>query len=78
MHVNHKQADLERQGYVALDEAPRQNMPGLNALRDQHVKHDLKWGGVTAFRMEDGTWQFFRTPRAVPGFVDEPMLPKGS
>lgn len=66
-------SQLESRGFTRLGIAT-QEMPGHGRVRRALIALDLAHGSVAAFRMEDGTWELFKTPDARPGFIDAPLL----
>jgi hypothetical protein len=72
--ITHKREAIEAQGYVSTG-IVQDTMPGYGRICRALIDLDLSHGSLTAFRMEDGRWEFFKTPDAAPGFKSEPMLP---
>jgi hypothetical protein len=72
--ITHKREAIEARGYESTG-IVQDTMPGYGRIRRALIDLNLAHESLTAFRMEDGRWEIFKTPDAKTGFKDEPLLP---
>lgn len=75
MNLSHSREFLESKGYQGTG-ITTPDLPGYGLICKTLIKLDLAHGSITAFRLDSGGWELFRTPEATPGFKDLPLLPK--